>query len=113
MKKITMFALALAMPVLVSSCAHATKSEFGHYSKAERYYAQGHFDKAINEYAEYLKQEPEGNMAIIALYYTAKSQAALGNTEEAKAGYRNIIQKYPKSDWARFSNARLEELEAQ
>lgn len=113
MKKFKAFVLVLGLPVLLAACAHFSETSFGHYSEAEKYYAKGDFKKAIAEYGDYLKQEPEGNMAIIARYYIAKSRAALGNVEEARADYQGIIEKYPKSDWARFSKTRLEELAAQ
>ena len=111
MKKIKALVLILVLPVFLIGCSHFTETDFGHYSKAETFYTKGDFRKAIAEYGEYLKLEPQGNMAIIAHYYTAKSQAALGNTGAAKTGYENVIKKYPASDWASFSKKQIEDLE--
>lgn len=110
MKTFRILVLILMAPVFLAACAHFQEPDFGHYSKAEEYYSQGNYEKAIAEYANYLKQEPQGNMAIIAHYYTAKSQAAGGNITAAREGFQSIIEKYPDSDWAVFSRARIKEL---
>ena len=112
MKILQVLVLVLAAPALLVSCATIKgETNFGYYSEAENYYAKGKFEKAISKYEAYLAEEPQGNMAIIAHYYIAKSQAALGHTEAAKAGYQAIIKDYPKSDWANFSKDQLELLE--
>ena len=113
MKKMKAFVLILAVPFLIAACAHVRETDVGHYSKAEKYYAQGKFGKAIEEYGAYLTKEPDGNMAIIAHYYIAKSHLELGHVAEAKAGFQNVIDQYPQSDWAQFAADRLKELAKQ
>jgi len=83
---------------------------FGTYSQAERFYEKKQYQKAIAKYEEYLRENPEGNMAVISYYYMAKSFEGLGQTEEAKAIYKKIVKDYPDLVWADFAKTRLKEL---
>ncbi len=84
--------------------------EFGAYSQAERHYEKKEYAKAIEKYQEYLRQNREGNMAVIATYYLAKSHEELGQQDEARALYEKITKESPSLIWAEFSQARLKEL---
>lgn len=110
MKTYKAIAVVLALPILLAACSRFSETSFGYYSQAEKYYSEGKFEKAIDAYEDYLKQEPQGNMAIISHYYIAKSQAAMGKTGEAEKGFNEIIKKYPSSNWAKFSKDQLEQL---
>lgn len=83
---------------------------FGDYSEAEAAYNQGNYQEAIDKYSSYIAENPEGNLAIIAKYYTARSYASLGQKDKARELYVEISQKYPDHVWAKFSTAQLEEL---
>lgn len=84
--------------------------QFGAYSEAERLYAKEEYRKAIEKYEEYLGENPEGNLAVIAAYYMAKSYQALGQREPAAELYRKIVREHSKLVWAKFAKERLEEL---
>lgn len=105
--------LLLISSFFVTACARKAQNfYFGNYSEAERHYSQGEYEKAIDKYEAYRQENPEGNLAVIAKYYIAKSHQALGNVDEAKRHYHEIIESYPDLVWANFSKTQLQELEA-
>ena len=83
---------------------------FGAYSQAEKFYEKGKYDKAIEKYQEFLRENQEGNMGVIAQYYMAKSYEGLGRIPEARELYEKIAKENPKLMWADFSKDRLKEL---
>lgn len=97
----------------LTSCARGGSDRFyfGSYSEAEQLYNKGEYEKAIEKYQAYVDENPEGNLAVISLYYMAKSHAALGHVGEAKSLYQRIIRDYPKLVWADFSETQLKGLE--
>ncbi|HTL47269.1 MAG TPA: tetratricopeptide repeat protein [Verrucomicrobiae bacterium] len=106
--------LLLGVFFLTSSAACAHKAQnfyFGNYSEAERLYSKGQYEKAIEKYQAYRDENPEGNLAVIAEYYMAKSYQALGKKDDARKYYQEIAQKHPDLVWANFSNTQLKELE--
>ncbi len=86
--------------------------QFGSYSDAEKFYAEGKYEKAIDSYQKYINEQPDGNLAIISKYYIAKSHAALKQNVEAKVGFEAIINKYPELIWAELSKEQLKTLAA-
>jgi TolA-binding protein len=104
------FAIAV---LLFSSCArHSRNFYFGNYSEAEKLYNKGDYQKAVEKYQAYIDENPEGNLALIAEYYIAKSQQALGNADEAKKRYEKIIAEHPDAVWANFSKTKLREIQS-
>ena len=104
----------LCLLLQATSCAfhHSSRNfYFGNYSEAEQFYNKGQYEKAIQKYQAYIDENTEGNLAVISQYYMAKSHAALGHKDEAKALYQQIAQKYPDLVWANFSKTQLKELE--
>ena len=85
-----------------------SRYDFGSYSNAEKFYAEGKYDKAIGSYQKYIDEQPDGNLAIISKYYIAKSHVALKHDADAKAGFESIIQKYPELIWAELSKEQLQ-----
>ncbi len=101
----------------LSSCARffpkgPDRYYFGAYSEAETAYNQERYQEAIDKYSAYTAENPEGNLAVIAKYYTARSYAQLGQMDKARELYQEIVQKYPDLVWAKFSASQLEELKA-
>lgn len=86
--------------------------DFGAYSEAEQFYEKREYSQAIEKYEEYLRQEPQGNMALIARYYLARSYEAAGETGKALEIYRQIASEHPDLNWGNFSKIRISELEA-
>ena len=106
------FLILFALILLSFSCAHRPENfYFGNYSEAEQLYGRGEFDKAIQKYQAYIDENPEGNLAVIAQYYIAKSHAALGHLEDAKRIFKTIVEKHSDGVWANFSETQLKEIE--
>ncbi|MDP3919720.1 MAG: tetratricopeptide repeat protein [Candidatus Omnitrophota bacterium] len=104
--------LTLVITLLAVSCARQSQSfYFGTYSDAEDHYRKGEYAKAIKKYEEYIDNNPAGNLAVIASFYTAKSYRAIGETEKAKDYFRRIAENHPSLVWADFSKTQLQELD--
>ena len=95
---------------LFLGCHRSPSFNFGAYTEAERLYEKGKYEKALIKYQEYLRDNPEGNMAVISEYYMAKSYDALGDTGRARELYEKVVKEHPDLVWAGFSKTRLEEL---
>lgn len=109
--KINTFFLLLFF-LSLSSCAHnPDRFYFGHYSEAEALFQKGLYGKAIQKYQAYIDENPEGHLAVISRYYIARSRAALGQKDEAREIYQDIIKNYPEVVWANFSETQLKELD--
>lgn len=87
-----------------------SRHEFGSYSDAEKYYAEGKYEKAISSYQKYINEQPDGNLAVIAQYYIAKSHVALNQSDKANSGFQAIIKQYPDIIWAELSKEQLKKL---
>lgn len=107
--------ISLILCLGLSSCARIfpkgpDRFYFGSYSEAEAAYNQGNYQDAVDKYSAYIAENPEGNLAVIAQYYRARSYANLGQNDQAAASYSDIIQKHPDLVWAKFSEGQLQEL---
>lgn len=111
-----LFILIALISVTLSGCGTMAKKSqnfyFGNYSEAEQHFAKGEYKEAIEKYSAYRLENPDGNLAIIALYYMAKSYQATGQNEKAIEAYNIIVRDHPDVVWANFSNAQLKELSA-
>jgi outer membrane protein assembly factor BamD (BamD/ComL family) len=111
MKKMRLFAAGALLGVMAASCAsHAPRYSFGPYSDAETFYKKGNYPKAIEKYQEYLTTHPQGNLAATAEYYIAKSYAASGNKDKAREIFKQVLEKFPGTSWAEFSQEQLQML---
>ena len=106
----TALLILVLFSVSAASCHSSQSFNFGPYSEAEHLYKKGKYKKAIDKYQEYLRDNPDGNMAVISYYYLAKSYEGLDQTEKAKELYEKIVKEHPGLVWADFSKTRLEEL---
>ena len=96
---------------ILSGCLHLpSRHDFGSYSNAEKFYAEGKYDKAIGSYKKYIDEQPDGNLAVISKYYIGKSHVALKQNLEAKAEFEAIINKHPDLIWAELSKEQLKHL---
>ena len=106
--------LILLIAATFAGCLNRGRREgdyyFGSYSEAENFYNRKEYPKAIQRYQAYIDENPEGNLAVISQYYIAKSQLALGRTDEAKALFETILKEHPDMVWANFSEAQLKEI---
>ena len=108
----------LALCLSLSACARffpkgPDRFYFGSYSEAEVAYNQGNYQDAVDKYSSYITENPEGNLAVIAQYYRARSYANLGQNDKAAESYSDIIQKHPELVWAKFSEGQLQELKVE
>ena len=83
---------------------------FGSYSEAEAAFNKGNYQEAIDKYTAYITENPEGNLAVIAKYYTAKSYSNLAKPDQARVLYQEIMDKHPDLVWAKFSESQLKDL---
>ena len=114
MNKFAQISILLSLLLFSIGCRRLSPSfNFGSYSEAEHFYEKGEYEKAIAKYEEYGRENPEGNMAIIAHYYEAKSYEGLGHKDKAVQIYGKIAKEHPDLIWANFSKDRLQELQAQ
>ncbi len=60
-------------------------------------FRKGDYHKALKELQRFRELFPRSMFTSRSLYYSAMSNAILGNLDEAIAGYRNIIERYPHS----------------
>ena len=104
--------LTLLLTTAIAGCQTTGSFNFGSYSQAEKLYAKGQYGKAIAKYEEYIRENPEGNMAVISRYYLAKSYENLGQIDKARETYEGILKEHKGLVWADFSKARIEELKA-
>lgn len=103
---------SLLLLLLFGSCRSSPGFDFGAYSAAEEFYERGEYRKAIEKYEEYVRENPEGNMAAIADYYRAKSYENLGEVDKARGLYAKVVKNHPAVIWANFSKTRLEKLQS-
>ena len=92
-------------------CQHGFEGVyFGSYSDAEALFKRHQYAHAIQKYQAYIDENPESDLAVTSSYYMARSYAALGRTDEARALFEKIIQEHPDYVWANFSETRLKNL---
>lgn len=111
MKKMMGYAVFVMLGVMGISCAsRSALNAFGPYSAAETYYNKGNYAKAIAKYQEYLKANPQGNLAVISEYYIGKSYLASGDKAKAQESFQKVADQFPGTSWAEFSKEQLEKL---
>lgn len=68
------------------------------YQAAYRDYQRGNFDLAIGGFADFLKQNPNSDLADNAAYWIGESLFSQKKFQEAIAQFDTVINKYPQSD---------------
>lgn len=112
MKQINYLLITALMFVTLACARNPEKFYFGSYSEAEALYRNGDYERAIQKYQAYTDENPEGNLAVISQYYIARSHAALGHKDQAKAIFQRIISDHPETVWANFSDTQLKQLDS-
>jgi len=69
-----------------------------------------HWKEAIVAYEKYRSTNPTGKRYAEATYKIGASFHELGMKSEAKAFYAEVVEKFPKGEWAKKSNGRLKAL---
>jgi tol-pal system protein YbgF len=76
----------------------------------ETYYRQNDFRRAITEYDKVLESFPDSNKVAGAYLKKGYALLELGQREDGVAALRTLVQRFPRSDEARWARARLERL---
>jgi len=77
----------------------------------ESFYAQGQYDSAAVEYRRVVDGWPSGDKVPAALYKLGVTYQKMNLSAEARATYRTLIEKAPRSGEAKLAEERLRELE--
>ncbi len=77
------------------------KTSKGPFTRAESFFDQGEFEEAIVQYDKYRKAYPKGRAYPQATFKMGLCFQKLKMDEDAKAFFRELIQRYPKNPLAR------------
>lgn len=78
-----------------------------HYMVVQCLYDNREYQLAIVSANQMLGRFPHSFRIPEAIYYRSMSYREMGNVEEANDGFREVIQGYPKTEWARLSREYL------
>jgi TolA-binding protein len=84
--------------------------EAGPFAAAEANFDAKKWKEAILDYEKYRKANPKGKQFSTATYKIGAAFQELGMSEEAKAFYEEVVQKFPKSKEAPKAQAKLKGL---
>jgi TolA-binding protein len=71
-----------------------------HFLLAESYFADKEFASAALEYSEFKKNYSKDALVPSAIYRQANSFKAMGKSKEARLFYQELIDRFPKNQWA-------------
>ncbi len=74
----------------------------------ETYYQKEDFEKAILEYEKSITKYPEGSKVPAALFKQGLAFLELGDKTNARNLFRQVIERYPRSDQAEMAKKKLE-----
>lgn len=106
-QKIEALQLAQASTPVKDSKSVSNKNAF---EAAEMDYAKKRWKEAIVSFEKYRSLNPTGKRYGEATYKIGASFHELGMNVEAKSFYSEVVEKFPKSDWAKKANQRLKAL---
>jgi TolA-binding protein len=92
------------------NAAKPTGPEKSTFDGAEEDFSKKRWKEAIVSYEKYRSANPNGKRYAEATYKIGASFHELGMKTEAKAFYTEVVEKFPKSDWAKKSGQRLKTL---
>jgi tol-pal system protein YbgF len=82
-------------------------SDNAQYGVGECFFAQSRFDSAAVEYARVESSWPQGDRVPAALYKLGLSRERLGQTDEAKKTFEDLVKRFPNSGEAQLARERL------
>lgn len=77
------------------------------YWLGEAYYSQKNYDQAIKEFALLVKAHPDDPKAAAAMLKQGFAYLELGDTSRARTALNGLLQRFPKSQEARWAKERL------
>ena len=90
--------------------AGSATSDRDHFEKAKKYYDTEDYDKAINNFSQYIKDKPDGILTVVAIYYLAESYEKKNNIDKALETYQRLVNKYKTGEWVMWSKENIQEL---
>jgi len=88
----------------------STLADNAAYWLAESFYAEGQFLQALERYEDILLNYPSGDVVPAALLKTGYCRLELGYTEEARAAFQRVQQRFPDSNEAAIAAHKLASL---
>lgn len=82
----------------------------GPWTKGNEYYGQKKWENAILSFEEYRKKYPKGKSYSDATYKIGMSFKNLGMKQDAKAFFKEVVDRYPKSKAAKQAKTQLKKL---
>lgn len=74
------------------------------------YIREGKYEEAVKECRAVLSQNPPASWADYLLYLMGDCQVRLGQKAEAVASFEELIERFPKTDWADAARGRLKNM---
>lgn len=81
-----------------------------YYKGGKRYPSQDKLKKAIETLKQSIAQNPKAESVPKQIYFIAQCYEKLGQSDEAKNYYAQVVKEHPKSSWATKSQERLTQL---
>ena len=82
-----------------------------YYKGGVRYPSRVDLKNAITQLREAIKDDPEAETVPEQKFFIAQCHAQLGEIDEAKAAYSDLVENHVDTDWAKEAKAELEKLE--
>lgn len=98
---------ALQMALTAKPSGKASETDKNSFEQAEDEFGKKKWKEAIVAFEKYRTLNPKGKKYGEATYKIGSSFNELGMKTEAKAFYSEVIEKFPKSDWAKKAQQRL------
>ncbi|MBM4116494.1 tol-pal system protein YbgF [bacterium] len=89
----------------------STLADNAAYWLAESFYAEGQFLQALERYEDILLNYPSGDVVPAALLKTGYCRLELGYTEEGRAAFQRVQQRFPDSNEAAIAAHKLASLQ--
>jgi len=82
------------------------------YSQAYNFFQSGNYQQALEKYKKIPEYMENYSKMDIVLYYIGKSYLELKDNENARIAFQEVIERFPNSEYARYSENRLSGLTA-
>ncbi|NMB96983.1 MAG: tetratricopeptide repeat protein [Clostridiaceae bacterium] len=77
------------------------------YSQAYNFFQSGNYQQALEKYLKIPDYMENYSKMDIVLYYIGKTYLALNDNENAKLAFQEVIERFPESEYAKYSENRL------
>lgn len=102
----TQLAIVFMFALLIPGCAKEKKSD-PQFTAGRQALMRGQFEPAIEQFGNYLQQQPSGRLASRASFLTAKAYLGQGNYQLARQQFEHTRQQYGNSEEAHKSRYKL------